>query len=158
MKSSCSGAWASVPIASLAPASSARRTSSAPRSSRGGLAVIDVSFISLKLVLPALIDIVDERAEIVVLVKPQFEVGAEKLPSDGVVKNETDRDAVLQDLRTFINRETPWSVVNEMPSPIKGERQRQVLPAHEWDKSICAASPVRANMIISRNPALGSSA
>jgi len=86
------------------------------------LAVIDVSFISLKLILPALIDIVDERAEIVVLVKPQFEVGAEKLPSDGVVKNEADRDAVLQDLRTFIDRETPWRVVDEMPSPIAGEK------------------------------------
>lgn len=94
------------------------------------LAVIDVSFISLKLILPALIDIVDERAEIVVLVKPQFEVGAEKLPSDGVVKRETDRDAVLQDLRTFIDRETPWRVVAEMRSPIEGEKGNTELFLH----------------------------
>jgi len=86
------------------------------------LAVIDVSFVSLKLVLPALTDIADEHAEIVALVKPQFEVGAEKLPRDGVVKSEADRQAALQDLRTFIEAETPWSVVNEMPSPIRGEK------------------------------------
>jgi 23S rRNA (cytidine1920-2'-O)/16S rRNA (cytidine1409-2'-O)-methyltransferase len=94
------------------------------------LAVIDVAFVSLKLVLPALIDIVDERAEIVALVKPQFEVGAEKLPSDGVVKNEADRDAVLQDLRTFIETKTPWSVVEEMESPILGEKGNVELFLH----------------------------
>ena len=86
------------------------------------LAVIDVSFVSLKLVLPALTDIADEHAEIVALVKPQFEVGADRLPRDGVVKSEADRQAALQDLRTFIEAETPWSVVNEMPSPIRGEK------------------------------------
>jgi 23S rRNA (cytidine1920-2'-O)/16S rRNA (cytidine1409-2'-O)-methyltransferase len=94
------------------------------------LAVIDVAFVSLKLVLPALIDVVDERAEIVALVKPQFEVGAEKLPSDGVVKNEADRDAVLQDLRTFIETKTPWSVVEEMESPILGEKGNVELFLH----------------------------
>ena len=86
------------------------------------LAVVDVSFISLKLVLPALIDIVDERAEVVDLVKPQFEVGKENLPPDGVVKSEADRQAVLQDLRAFIEAGTPWRVVDEMPSPIAGEK------------------------------------
>ena len=86
------------------------------------LAVIDVSFISLKLVLPALAEILTPTGEIVALVKPQFEVGAERLPSDGVVKNEADRDAVLQDLRTFIEHETPWRIVAEMRSPIEGEK------------------------------------
>ncbi len=86
------------------------------------LAVIDVSFISLKLILPALVDIVDERAEIIALVKPQFEVGADKLPPDGVVKSEADRQAVLEDLRAFMEAETPWCIVNEMESPIQGEK------------------------------------
>ena len=83
------------------------------------LAVIDVSFISLKLILPPLVDIIAERAEIIALVKPQFEVGKEKVPSDGVVKNEADQEAVLRDLCTFVEAETPWSVVGEMTSPIK---------------------------------------
>ena len=86
------------------------------------LAVIDVSFISLKLILPPLVDILAEHAEIIALVKPQFEVGKDKLPSDGVVKKEADREAVLQEIRRFIETDTPWSVVGEMTSPIQGEK------------------------------------
>jgi 23S rRNA (cytidine1920-2'-O)/16S rRNA (cytidine1409-2'-O)-methyltransferase len=86
------------------------------------LVTIDVSFISLKLTLPPLTEILAPGGELVALVKPQFEVGKEKLPSDGVVKSETDRQRVLDDLRTFIETETPWSVVGEMPSPIEGAK------------------------------------
>jgi len=90
---------------------------------------IDVSFISLKLILPPLTEVVGERgallapgAELVALVKPQFEVGKERLPSDGVVRSEADRQAVLDDLRSFIGTETPWSIVGEMRSPLEGEK------------------------------------
>jgi len=86
------------------------------------LATVDVSFISLKLVLPPLVEILAQNGDIVALVKPQFEVGREKLPSDGVVKSEADRQAMLRDLRTIIERETPWTVVDEMRSPIEGEK------------------------------------
>ena len=86
------------------------------------LVTIDVSFISLKLILPPLAEILAPGGDLVVLVKPQFEVGRERLPDDGVVKDEADREAVLQDLRTFIEIETPWSVVGEMESPIEGEK------------------------------------
>lgn len=86
------------------------------------LAVIDVSFISLKLVLPPLAELLAPDADVVALVKPQFEVGAERLPADGVVKSAADRDAVLRDLRAFIDSETPWHVVEEMRSPIEGAK------------------------------------
>jgi 23S rRNA (cytidine1920-2'-O)/16S rRNA (cytidine1409-2'-O)-methyltransferase len=93
------------------------------------IALIDVSRISLWLILPALIDVVDERAEIIVtadeiiaLVKPQFEVGKEALPGDGVVKREADRDAVLDGIRQLIESDTPWSAIGEMKSPIEGEK------------------------------------
>ena len=81
---------------------------------------IDVSFISVKLILPVLVGIVARGADIVILVKPQFEVGKDRLPPDGVVKNAADRESVLQDLRAFIEAETPWSVQAEMKSPIEG--------------------------------------
>jgi len=84
------------------------------------LVVIDVSFISLRLILPPLAELLAPKGELVALVKPQFEVGKEKLPSDGVVKSESDRQAALSELRTFIENETPWSVVGEMSSPIAG--------------------------------------
>jgi 23S rRNA (cytidine1920-2'-O)/16S rRNA (cytidine1409-2'-O)-methyltransferase len=86
------------------------------------LAVIDVSFISLRLILPPLAEIVSPSGEIVALVKPQFEVGKERLPSDGVVKNEADRDATLDGIRQFIESDTPWTVIGEMRSPIQGEK------------------------------------
>ncbi len=86
------------------------------------LVTIDVSFISLRLILPPLAELLSPRGEIVCLVKPQFEVGKDKLPSDGVVKNEADRQAVLDDFRSFIDGETPWSVTSEMSSPIEGAK------------------------------------
>lgn len=86
------------------------------------LVVVDVSFISLKLILPPLVDIIASDGEIIALVKPQFEVGKDRLPSDGVVKNADDREAVLTDIRVFIENETPWNVIADMVSPIQGEK------------------------------------
>ena len=86
------------------------------------LVTIDVSFISLKLILPPLAEIVGPKADIVALVKPQFEVGKDKLPSDGVVKSDADRQAVLDDLRAFLGSGTPWSIVRQVTSPIQGEK------------------------------------
>ena len=86
------------------------------------LVTIDVSFISLELILPPLTDILVPNGEIIALVKPQFEVGKDRLPSDGVVKNDADRTAVLDDVRAFIEAETPWNVIADMISPIQGEK------------------------------------
>jgi len=86
------------------------------------LVTIDVSFISLRLTLPALTGLLAPSADLIALVKPQFEVGKDKLPGDGVVKNAADRESVLTDLRAFIESETPWHVVAEMPSPIEGAK------------------------------------
>ena len=86
------------------------------------LIVIDVSFISLKLILPPLVDVLAPGGEIVALVKPQFEVGKERLPGDGVVKSEIDRQAVLDDLKLFIEAKTPWHIANQMQSPIEGAK------------------------------------
>jgi len=86
------------------------------------LIVIDVSFISLKLVLPPLVDLLDPKGQIIALVKPQFEVGKDNLPDDGVVKDEVLRQDVLSDIQAFIEAETPWSVINQMQSPVEGSK------------------------------------
>ncbi|UCF09720.1 MAG: TlyA family RNA methyltransferase, partial [Candidatus Bipolaricaulota bacterium] len=86
------------------------------------LVTVDVSFISLRLVLPPLAEIVAPGGEIVALAKPQFEIGQEKLPRDGVVKEAADREAVLEGLRAFVAEETPWTLLSEMRSPIEGEK------------------------------------
>ena len=58
------------------------------------LAVIDVSFISLTLVLPAVIHLLNSSAVVVALVKPQFEVGKGQVGRGGIVRDDTQREAV----------------------------------------------------------------
>jgi 23S rRNA (cytidine1920-2'-O)/16S rRNA (cytidine1409-2'-O)-methyltransferase len=60
------------------------------------LAVIDVSFISLTLVLPAVVNLLNRYAVVVVLVKPQFEVGKGQVGRGGVVRDDSQREAVTE--------------------------------------------------------------
>ena len=60
------------------------------------LAVIDVSFISLTLVLPAVVHLLNSSAVVVVLVKPQFEVGKGQVGRGGIVRDDAQREAVTE--------------------------------------------------------------
>ena len=62
------------------------------------LVVADLSFISLKLVLPALISVAKERADFLIMVKPQFEVGKDKLGAGGVVRDAHLRKAAVAEV------------------------------------------------------------
>ena len=64
-----------------------------------GLATLDVSFISATLLLPRLAEIAP-GAELLVLVKPQFEVGRERVGKGGVVRDEAERAAAVERVRT----------------------------------------------------------
>jgi len=91
------------------------------------LATIDVSFISLRLVLPPLAEILAPRGGIVALFKPQFEVGKDLLPKDGVLKDPEVRAAALEGFERFVEEETPWTVSAEAPSPIQGRSGNEEL-------------------------------
>lgn len=84
------------------------------------LATIDVSFISLKLILPPLQEIVRPNGDLIVLVKPQFEAGRENVRRGGVVKDASVHQCVLEDLMRFAQDQLKLSVVNATFSPIKG--------------------------------------
>jgi 23S rRNA (cytidine1920-2'-O)/16S rRNA (cytidine1409-2'-O)-methyltransferase len=60
------------------------------------LAVIDVSFISLTLVLPAVVRLLKRSAMVVALVKPQFEVGKGQVGRGGIVRDDAQREAVTE--------------------------------------------------------------
>jgi 23S rRNA (cytidine1920-2'-O)/16S rRNA (cytidine1409-2'-O)-methyltransferase len=62
------------------------------------LVVADLSFISLSLVLPALVSVTRTHADFLVMVKPQFEVGREKLGAGGVVRDPALRKAAVKDV------------------------------------------------------------
>jgi 23S rRNA (cytidine1920-2'-O)/16S rRNA (cytidine1409-2'-O)-methyltransferase len=83
------------------------------------LAVIDVSFISLRLVLPALPALLASGAPAVVLVKPQFEVGRDKVGKGGIVRDEADRRQSIDDVAAAA-RALGMAVLGETTSPITG--------------------------------------
>jgi 23S rRNA (cytidine1920-2'-O)/16S rRNA (cytidine1409-2'-O)-methyltransferase len=60
------------------------------------LATLDLSFISLRLVLPAVRRLLEPHGQVVALVKPQFEAGREAAPRDGVIRDPATHARVLQ--------------------------------------------------------------
>lgn len=83
------------------------------------LAVVDVSFISLELVLPSIVNLLKENGEIIALVKPQFEVGKENIGKGGIVKDEKAKILVLEKIKKFSN-DLGLKLKGETISPIKG--------------------------------------
>jgi 23S rRNA (cytidine1920-2'-O)/16S rRNA (cytidine1409-2'-O)-methyltransferase len=82
------------------------------------LAVADVSFISLKLILPALDRLLRRPAELVALIKPQFEAGRKHLKK-GVVRDAAVHAAVCADIAAFA-ASLQWNPAGIIPSPIQG--------------------------------------
>ncbi len=66
------------------------------------LAVMDVSFISLKKVIPCVLPVLAREGEMICLVKPQFEAGKGKVGKGGVVRDEEQIQGILEDMRTFV--------------------------------------------------------
>lgn len=84
------------------------------------VAVVDLSFISLKLVLKNIFDLVKPDGVIVALVKPQFEVGRDGLDGNGIVKSEGHRLVMLSDLKEWCKKEE-MHVIDQCESPILGK-------------------------------------
>lgn len=83
------------------------------------LAVIDVSFISLRLVLPPVLRCLPDEGDCVALVKPQFEVGRGKVGRGGVVRDREAHREVLEKVAAFAARDG-WSVRGVARSAIRG--------------------------------------
>ncbi len=81
----------------------------------------DVSFISLRKVLPAAISLAGAGCWMVVLVKPQFELTPDALGKGGIVKNEADR-ALAVDLVNGFLKDAGWKVQGCLASPIPGKK------------------------------------
>lgn len=82
------------------------------------LAAIDVSFISLKLVLPAAARLLAQRCEIAALIKPQFEAGRAALKK-GILRDEAVQAQVCSEIRGVVEA-LGFVVVGLIPSPIEG--------------------------------------
>lgn len=88
-----------------------------PRSPQ--LVVCDISFIGLAKALPAALALAGQGADLVALVKPQFEVGPARVGKGGVVRDEQARADALADVRGFLET-SGWPVRAVIDSPITG--------------------------------------
>ncbi|NOT78969.1 MAG: TlyA family RNA methyltransferase [Bacteriovoracaceae bacterium] len=84
------------------------------------LAVVDLSFISLKLVLKNIFDLLKENGHIIALVKPQFEVGPTGIDQNGIVKSEGHRLVMLHELKEWCKAQN-FFLVSQCDSPISGK-------------------------------------
>ena len=101
---------------------------------RPDLVVIDTSFISLKLVLPAVIGLVATPADIIALVKPQFEVGKGNVGKGGVVRDDSLRRRALAEVLEFAVS-IGLEVTGSIESPITGPAgNREFLALMRWSK------------------------
>jgi 23S rRNA (cytidine1920-2'-O)/16S rRNA (cytidine1409-2'-O)-methyltransferase len=82
-------------------------------------ASVDVSFISLKKVIPVAIKLMTDEGELMCLIKPQFEAGRDKVGKHGVVRDSKVHEDVIKDIITFV-LETGLKVKGLDFSPIKG--------------------------------------
>lgn len=83
------------------------------------LLVADLSFISLTTVLPVLLPLVRPEGRAVLLVKPQFEVGRERIGKGGVVRDPEARGVAIERVGSAA-AEAGWPIADLMPSPLRG--------------------------------------
>jgi 23S rRNA (cytidine1920-2'-O)/16S rRNA (cytidine1409-2'-O)-methyltransferase len=82
-------------------------------------ASVDVSFISLKLILPVMYELLKENGEAVCLIKPQFEAGRENVGKKGVVRDPAIHESVITTITQFANSQK-FNVLGLEHSPVKG--------------------------------------
>ena len=97
------------------------------------VAVTDVSFISLKLILPPIVSVLEPGGEIVALIKPQFEVGKGNAPG-GLVRDETLRLAARDGIVRFATEELGLELLGLAESPIRGKEMGNVEYLSYWRK------------------------
>jgi 23S rRNA (cytidine1920-2'-O)/16S rRNA (cytidine1409-2'-O)-methyltransferase len=84
------------------------------------LAVMDLSFISLTKVLPAVFPLLDEQGTIVCLIKPQFELEREDISKGGIVRDPALHERAVEKIRSFVTNELGQQWRGLIDSPITG--------------------------------------
>ena len=119
---------------------------------RPGFGATDVSFISLKAVLPAALGVLaDENLGFVALVKPQFEAGKDEVGEKGVVRDRAVHEKVLREITGFIPT-LGWRVAGLVYSPIRGPEGNIefLLYLKQSDNSSKFADDISIDVTISR--------
>jgi 23S rRNA (cytidine1920-2'-O)/16S rRNA (cytidine1409-2'-O)-methyltransferase len=102
---------------------------------RPNFVVADVSFISLKLALPAALALAAPEANGLFLVKPQFEAGREAIGKGGLLRDPDLAPRIAEELRDWLDAQPGWRTLGLHPSPIAGgEGNREFLLAGAKDR------------------------
>lgn len=118
----------------------ARYMTAADLPERPARAVTDVSFISLRLILPPMAEVLLPGGEIVSLIKPQFEAGRGQAPG-GVVSDPAVRARVVADISRFGQEELGLALLGVEESPIRGREKGNVEYLAWWRKPPAAEAP-----------------
>jgi 23S rRNA (cytidine1920-2'-O)/16S rRNA (cytidine1409-2'-O)-methyltransferase len=105
------------------------------------LITVDVSFISLKLVLPAARELLKPQGQIIALIKPQFEAGRNKVGKGGVVKDSAVHREVLHDI-LYWALDNGFHVLGVTGSPIRGPAGNVEFFAHLEASEMPAEAPI----------------
>lgn len=84
------------------------------------IVVCDASFIGLRTVLPAAMALTKPSAKLIALIKPQFEVGKDRVGKKGVVRDPALHAEVCDAIATWVAEQPGWRVLGTTPSPITG--------------------------------------
>jgi 23S rRNA (cytidine1920-2'-O)/16S rRNA (cytidine1409-2'-O)-methyltransferase len=117
------------------------------------LSVIDVSFISLRIVLPVIKTFLKPTGQVLCLIKPQFEAGKEKVGKKGVVREpETHREVL--DHFLLLARELEFRVLGLTFSPVKGPEGNIEFLAHLTLAEVDGIEPDTADIVAKAHEAL----
>lgn len=86
------------------------------------IVLVDVSFISLREILPHIVTLINKKTQVVAMVKPQFEAGRENL-NKGVIKNEKMRREIFQDFEAWVK--SLFFIAGKADSGVSGSKGNQ---------------------------------
>lgn len=104
------------------------------------LSVVDVSFISLRIVLPVIKTFLKDNGQVLCLIKPQFEAGKEKVGKKGVVRDPAVHKEVLDDF-VALTKELEMTILGLTFSPVKGPEGNIEFLAHLTRENIPGIIP-----------------
>ncbi|MGM0600606.1 MAG: TlyA family RNA methyltransferase [Candidatus Rifleibacteriota bacterium] len=111
------------------------------------LVVADVSFISLRMILPKAAEVLRDTGSVIALIKPQFEASRDMVPAGGVIKDSQTHIRVIGDLVDDISQESCLSLVELAPVPLVS-RKKNIEFVSLWRKNQINLSPREIESIV----------
>ncbi len=121
------------------------------------LSVVDVSFISLKIVLPVIRTFLKENGQVLCLIKPQFEAGKEKVGKKGVVRDPAIHKEVLDDF-VELTKQIDFKILGLTFSPVKGPEGNIEFLAHLTKENVDGIEPSTADIVAQAHKTLNGGA